>query len=458
MLIESKLSQFKGDMHSQIERHRNSDVDRRDSSFHLISDDVTEVITSKPTWIIENGNFLLLLSLALFMCLALFFPYPDVIKCDVKLVAFNAPKLLTATTDGKLQRLLVENGQEVVDRQPLAFLQSTGNHEQVLLLREWLNDVIPLIEKEGIQILRARPLPMPAELGELQPAFQEFHDVLRETLQVFPGGFYQQKKSEFERDLESLREMQLSVERQLGLLNQDLQLQEIEYNAQRLLADSNVIAPLEFNQAKSKLIAKRQALEQMHSQIISGEMSKHGKNINLMELEKYILDQQQRCFSSLLQLKSAVDSWVLEHVVVAPVTGMVLFVSFLEENQLLRQDQELFYIQPEQSDYYAQGSLSQIRMGKIQVGKQVLIDVQSFPRHEYGYLTGYVKYISSIPSAADSYLIKINLPNGLVTNYDKEILFRNNLNGHAEIVIEENVLFHTLWNSLKAGMAYHGVK
>ena len=75
--------------------------------------------------------------------------------------------------------------------------------------------------------------------------------------------------------------------------------------------------------------------------------------------------------------------------------------------------------------------------------------MESFPSNEYGYLTGIVDYISNIPSGTDSFLIKVSLPNGLQTSYNKQIFFRNDLLAQAEIITEERRLFDRLTGQLK---------
>src|SRR5579871_516425 len=406
-----------------------------------ISDEVQELISYKPHWIIRKGNAIFFWVLLLLLAFTWFIKYPDIVKGSLKLSAINAPKLLIAKTEGKLQKLLVSNEQQVVQGQPLAFMQSTADHRQVLNLQKSIYAIEPLITKDSLEILLSNPFPLFDELGEIQPYYQDFQNTLKETLQILANGFYQQKKQALQKDLSFLSAIQENIEKQKQLTQQDYELQQKEYAANESLARDKVIAPLELNQNKSKVIVKQQSLQQMSAQLINNEIAAQAKKKEIMELQKFIIDQQQKFSSALLTLKSKTEEWIQHYVIEAPEAGKILFTSFLQENQQIAGGQELFYIQPQQSSYYGQMMASQIGLGKIKPGQKVLIRVESYPSNEFGYLTGIVDYISTVPTPRDSFLIKVDLPKGLKTNYDKTVFFRNNLSAQAEVITDNRRLF-----------------
>lgn len=415
----------------------------------LTSSEVQEIISYRPHWIIRKGNFFFLLILISFLAFTWFIKYPDIIKGSMKLVAVNAPKLLVAKTEGKLEKLWVNNEQQVVANQPLAFLQSTADYRQVFALQKWINEVEPFVKKDSLAILLTDELPVFDQLGEAQSAYQDFQNVLKETLQILNDGYYLQKKDALLKDIQFLSAVQDNTRQQKRLLQQDYELQKIEFNANETLAKDKVIAPIELNQDKSKVIAKEQGLQQINSQLINDGMIVHNKQKEIIDLQKTIFDQQQKFRSELFNLKSKIGAWMQQYVIVAPENGKVLFTSFLQENQLLSPGQGMFYVQPQQSSYYGELMLSQNGLGKIKTGQTVLIRLESYPSNEYGYLAGKIKYISAIPSVRDSFLIKVGLPNGLRTNYNKTIFFRNNLIADAEVMTDNRKLFDRFLGQLK---------
>ncbi len=343
----------------------------------------------------------------------------------------------------------MKNEQEVKQGQPLAFLQSTANHQQVLALEEWVKEVEPFIINDSFEILFIDPLPAFNQLGEIQTAYQDFQNTTKETLQIFFNGYYQQKKKALLKDLAYLSSLQNNNKKQLQLMQQDFELQQQEYHANESLAKDKVIAPLELNQNKSKVIGKEQSLEQANSQIINNDLSEHGKRKEILDLQKYVIDQKQKFRSELFNLKSKIEEWEQQYVIIAPEKGKVLFSSFFEENQLLSMGQEMFYVQPPGVSYYGQLMAPQSGLGKIKPGQKVLIRVESYPSTEFGYITGKVSYISNIPTAKDSFLIRIDLPYGMETNYHAKIRFRNNLAAEAEVITDNRRLFDRFVGQLR---------
>jgi multidrug resistance efflux pump len=418
------------------------------NSDELISDEIKEIISNRPHWMIRKGNMLFFLILICFLVLTWLISYPDIIKGSTKLVALNAPKLISSKTDGKIVKLFVANEERVQKGQHLGYMESTGAYSEVMALQQWIAQTITSTAQNDYTVFVSNPLPQLLNLGDLQPAYQEFQNQMAQTEQILSNGYYQKKKKAIEKDLQYLASLKLNTYEQQNLLVHDQQLQQKEYNAYEALEKDKVIAPLELNQYKSRLIAKEQNLKQIATQLTNSNMATHSKEKELMDLQQLMLDQQQRFRSSLLDLKSKLESWIQKFVFIAPENGKVLFVSSLQENELLTSGQNLFYIQPHQTKFYAELMAGQRGLGKIKVGQQVIIRVESYPTEEYGYIKGVVNYISNVASRRDSFLVKVDLPQGLKTNYHNEIFFRNNLMAQAEIITDNRKLFDRLLGQL----------
>lgn len=222
----------------------------------LISDEVNEVISHQPHWIVRRGNMIFLLILFFLLSLTWFIKYPDVVNASARLVAINPPKLITARSEGRLLKLFVANEQSVTRDQHLGYIESTAKYEQVIELQVWINKTIQSTRGDNYDVLVSDPLPNLTDLGELQSGYQSFENELLETKQILGGGYYQKKKNALAKDLQYLTDLKNNTIQQKELLEQDHQLQQKEYKAYESLAKDKVIAPLELNQYKSKLIAK----------------------------------------------------------------------------------------------------------------------------------------------------------------------------------------------------------
>jgi len=91
----------------------------------------------------------------------------------------------------------------------------------------------------------------------------------------------------------------------------------------------------------------------------------------------------------------------------------------------------------------------QAGFGKIKNGQRVILRLNGYPSAEFGYIEGKVSYISNLPNEQDSFITKIDLPAGLMTNYKKSIFFRNNLSASAEVITDDRRLIDRLFGQLE---------
>ncbi|HMK18971.1 MAG TPA: HlyD family efflux transporter periplasmic adaptor subunit [Chitinophagaceae bacterium] len=415
----------------------------------LVSDDIREIISYRPHWIIRKGNVVFLAILFLLIALTYIIQYPDMVNASARIVALNPPKNVNAKSEGKLLKLFAKDEEEVKKDQHLGFIESTASYNEVMMLYKWTEDIIDSITGYKYDIVEKKPLPALQNLGELQANYQGFQNELQLTRQTLANGYYRKKLNALKKDIQYMSLLKDNIYRQQKLQQQDQELQQNEYKAYEKLAEEKVIAPIELNQYKSKLLAKDQSIEQVESQLTNNDVSTHAKQKEILETYKQVIDQQQRFYSSLLELKSEIEKWVHNYVLQAPEDGKLLYVTTLKENQLINQGQNLFYVEPEEINYYAELTAGQRGFGKIKTGQQVRIKVESYPDAEFGYLNGTVNYISGMPNRRDSFLIKVELPHGLQTNYHKNIFFRNNLSAQAEIITVNRRLIERFFNQLK---------
>lgn len=419
------------------------------SQQETLTDEVQELITYRPHWIVRKGNVFFLVVLLGVLLVTWLIRYPDIIRSSARLVATNPPKQVIARAQGKLAKLLVRDNDDAKAGQHLAYIESTADYRQVMALFGWLNKTTHAVNEEELSIAIKEQLPFFSNLGELQAGYQQFQDQLFATRQTIEAGYFVKKQKALQQDLQYLANLRSHTQQQQQMQKEDRSLQEQEYQAYVKLAQDKVIAPLELNQYKSRLLGKDQNLEQAEAQITNNSISGHARYKELLDLQKQVTDQQQQFRSSLLQLKSETEKWIQQYVLVAPDSGRVLFASSLAENQLISNGEALFYIQPGASAYYLELVAGQRGFGKIKKGQKVIVKVDGFPSEQFGSLTASINYVSLIPNRTDSFALKATLPNGLRTNYGKTIFFNNSLSAQADIVTDERRLIEMFFDQLK---------
>lgn len=142
----------------------------------------------------------------------------------------------------------------------------------------------------------------------------------------------------------------------------------------------------------------------------------------------------------------------------SPINGKVDFLSFIKSNDYIQSGQELFKIIPVNNQIIGQVNLPENGSGKVKVGQSVIIKLNNYPFNEYGSVKGKVRRISLVTNQqtlsdnqkkVNSYLIDINLPFGLKTNYGVELDFHAEAKGSAEIITNDRRLIERFFDNLR---------
>ena len=88
------------------------------------------------------------------------------------------------------------------------------------------------------------------------------------------------------------------------------------------------------------------------------------------------------------------------------------------------------------------------------VGQRVHIRLNNYPDQEFGYVRGEVKSISPAPTEDDMYVLEISLPNGLMTNYGRQLPVSRELKGTADIILANRNLLERLLAPLRKVIEY----
>ena len=141
---------------------------------------------------------------------------------------------------------------------------------------------------------------------------------------------------------------------------------------------------------------------------------------------------------SLNHLKKAIGDWEYNYVLKSRIKGRVSFLNHWHTNQTISRGDLVFTVIPSGNLAFMAKLKTLIQnSGKIKVGQSVHIKLENYPDTEFGVLNGKVKNISLIPDREGWYLIDVELPQKLVTSYHKEIDFKPEMRGTAEIITED---------------------
>lgn len=411
------------------------------------SESVQEILSNKPGFLVQYGISIFLCIVSLLCIICWFIQYPDVINTTAKLTSINAPKEVIANTSGKLVKLAVSEKQSVHKNQVLGFIESTANHNVVINLSNQLDTFSQKIETDSEEIYSSFCLLPDNEFGELQSSYQVFSQAFINFKNYIASGFYLRKKTMLAKDINNLYRLHTNLSEQKTLIEKDVSLSKKTFDANQSLKEDKIISDFDYRIEESKLINKKLTLPQINSSIINNEALQNEKQKEIAELENTILQQKSIFRQALNTFKSQIDDWKKKYLLTAPITGNIAMATFLQENQQLQANQTICYVNPEKSDYFAQTIIPQSNLGKVGIGNHVLLKFPSYPHQEYGNVIGKIEFISNIPTDS-GYLAKVLLPNGLRTNYNKHIQFREGLIANTEIVTKEMRLLHRFYYTI----------
>ena len=116
-------------------------MDNNLEDIELRSEEVQEILTKIPNWMIRKGNTLFLLLIVMLLAMSWFVKYPDIISSEAIITTKKPPQKEFAKTTGKIDTLFVEDTQNVIDNQPLAIIENTANYTDVFFLKSIIDTI-----------------------------------------------------------------------------------------------------------------------------------------------------------------------------------------------------------------------------------------------------------------------------------------------------------------------------
>lgn len=417
----------------------------------LRSSEVNEVLNQPPAWLVRWGITVFFFVLMILLAVSWFVEYPDLVNTSLKVLSINTPKSVNSKIDGRLMKLMTQDGKEAKEGDILAYIESTANHDDVLLLDNVVNQLVSLSAKHDLENIYRTEIPLLFNLGELQKSYQAFQDVFVRSNASMATGTNAKKKGAINRDIHTLQNLQGNTKRQLELQEKDLQMAYEEFQSQQRLNEKGLVSKQDVRNAESRYLSKKQSFEQAKTGLDNNLMSQNQKQHELIELDKTIVEQQNSLIQSINTLKSDIEAWKQHYLITAPISGKISFLSNLQENQLLKTGQELLYILPNNSGYYGEMFVGQYNFGKIRKGQEVIVKFQSYPFQEFGTVQGKIEHISDIPKDT-AYLVKVGFPKGLITSANKKLPFRNGMTASGDIVTENLRLIEKFFYDIRKSM------
>lgn len=426
--------------------------EKKYKEIELRSEEVQEVMNHVPAWILRWGITVLFCIVAVLLLGSYFFKYPDIVEAEITISTQNPPAYVTAKITGRLSELYATNGAEVQKDELLGVVENAGKTEDLLLLKkrmeEWENQNFAV--SAGEQLFGKEYL----QLGEVQAAYASFVSNLNDYANFIRQDYYRKKIENGRKLLDSQKEYYHLAEKQYRLAEKEQTLVKRIYGRDSTLYKNNAMIAAEYDESEMSYLQRRQSHEGMRMSLTQVGMQIEQSKENLLDIRHQALTEEQRYEVNLKnaveQLQVSLTSWEQHYLLVAPLSGKLTFMSVWSKNQNMTAGESVFVIAPKEGAQPVGKALLPIQgSGKVKAGQAVNIRLNNYPDQEFGYVKGKVRSVSPVPTAENVYVVDIELPQGMRTNYGKELPLTRELKGVAEIITEDMRLIERLLSPLR---------
>jgi len=407
-----------------------------------------------PGSFLRWGLFLFFAIIMAILGVTWFINYPDVVTAPLTITTYNSPAPLTAKSGGLIEKLTVDNGEDVSTDQPVAIIENTAQYDDILVLVAFLDT---LEDNPGWQDDVTKYLP-PEELslGEVQTSYSRFLTYFFQFREYLRQSYIDSKLKLLDQQIRKQHEYTAELLSQEKLSAEDLDLVLRSYERDSVLYHSNLhsVTLSEYERSKQALIQKKSAHSSLRASITNNESSalkmKESRLDLLVQLDKELHQYKLDLDDSFRMLLLAIDQWKEKYLIKSPVKGRITFTSYWNINQVIKAGEILATVIPDDpSRIIARANVPVSGLGKVKTGQEVNIKLSGFPYMEYGVLKGRISTLSLVP-AGEYYIAEIDLINGLRSTYGINLGFINEMTGTADIITDNSRLIFRLIKPMRS--------
>jgi HlyD family type I secretion membrane fusion protein len=415
----------------------------------LRSEEVNEILNHQPAGIIRYGLSIIALIGLLVLLASWFIKYPEVIKGSVVISTQKPPIKIISRSSGIVEKLLIQSNQKIKKGDFLAEIENTTHLENLPVLQTLSAQLKKYLQNSTHKV----PFPAGAiTFGDLQSEYNALLKNYQEAERLLGDAIYRQRKRILSNQISDYQSLVKINERQLAINQEEFINAETKYQADIKLYQERVYGKLDFLNLENAFLQKKKEKENYAKVAIENSLTLSERQKQLMELDfeytQKARNYQDNMQQSIQNIDNLLAKWQQNYVITAPTDGTLSFLKNLTENQAIRAGDTLFVVVPAHQSLVALAQVPAQNFGKVKVGQQVIIKLQNYPFEEYGSLLGRIQTIDATPMG-NYYRIRIQLPQGLTTNYQQTLSFVNEMPGSAEIVTDDMRLFDRIFYGLR---------
>lgn len=416
------------------------------------SEEVQEVMGQIPPWLLRRGITALFVIIVILLVGCCFFKYPDVIQAEVTVTSLEPPVSVVARSTGKIDEIYVRNNQTVHAETVLAVIQNPANTKDVLRLIEVMHEWEKAGYPESIDKKIFDETSM--NLGSIQSAYASFLNSLNDYRNYKTLNYYPQKIASQRTQLVTQKEYYHHVVEQSFVVREQFYTSKSIFERDSLLYSKSVISSNEYDLSKNNFLQTKQACISLEASLRQSELQLIQGKENLLDLQQQATELERKYRLSLQNaiemLNAQIKMWEHDYLLVSPIDGIVNQMGIWSNNQNVNVGETIFTIVPGRQNVPKGKAMLPVQgAGKVKAGQRVNVRITNFPDQEFGFLIGKVESVSRVPTAEGFYVVEINFPDGMKTNYGKILPITQQMQGSGDIITDDLRLIERFFMPIK---------
>ena len=416
------------------------------------SEEIQELMGFIPNGVVRWGLTVLFIILMGIIVGSYFFKSPEIIIAPIVLTTKNPPVVLLSKSTGKIDRLFIQDGEQVNEGTIIALINNPTNYPDYILMKKKLalNSGSSSWDKQVFEI----ELPEQLTLGELQSSYSSFIKNRNNFRQYLNQNLIPKKIELLKKQIAKQTEYYQTQLRQRDIQAKDLSLSERSFFRDSLLFKKKAISESEYEKGRQTLLMKNSASVGFDASLRNSESSIlqiQGSSVELqMQYEKEMTQFRLDLDESKQNLDNLVNQWEQKYLVISPVNGRLTYTTVWSENQEVKIGDLIGTVIPlGELTIIAKAIIPTVGFGKVEIGQKVNIKLAGFPYMEFGMLKGRIRSISLVPDAK-GYMAEIEMDKGMTSSYKENLKFIQQMDGTAEIVTKDLRLIYRFINPLRS--------
>lgn len=420
------------------------------------SDYVKDVLEKTPSWILSWGNTIFILFVFLLVYITSIISYPNKVDCPTEITRVTPPVSVVPKISGEIENIYVRNKEKVQKGSPLLRIYSLASMDDVEIAKKSVERLYKLSEAADFNRFT---LPEDLRMGNLADGYNGLINNL-DLLKLF----IREKGTtislaSLQEELVALKQLNVILDKELVIIEKDLDLTKINYDRQIELEEYGSISKVELERGYAEYLNKQRQVESFKANMINNSVSITKIKTQLNDIGATREDDYAKKIFELkekakVQLNEFV-SWYDDHLIRSPIEGVISLPDNIKVKLFVNSGEAIISILPEDANnqIIALAAVPLQSSSQLYLGTEAQIRLDAYPHEEFGIIEASISDISLLPvvdnSSGNAFtMVKMNIPDTIQTDYGMRIPFYPRMTGRTILIKEKRSILSRIFDKV----------